>query len=655
MNCLSFKLFSRVQVTLACLCLCVAPWSSACGYQQRAKTVTAKQAAKTFEESSKSAWGAEAVHLVEFPTPELEFIIGPQLRSGSPLNPFPWFDQNARTKGTELGEAFPVSAPTGNLLRGNVKVERGSKVVIGTGTRFKTEFPGAANNYYVLITDMKGIKRSYYLASIQDDTHLTLTAPWQEDSGAGLAVSSLTGDVADAYVNLNYYDLAFCQYINYYRTGDERYLTYARKIADSWWQASFIADGTFPIDGSLAPRNISLGGLMLRALDGRPEMWPWITNYTRTMFDIWVGTRVTYPGLYFGARDPGYMLLHAANLARVHPDQSVRAEFKTKVQNAAVNYYARVQRPDGSWRWGAEGSWIGEAMQPFHVGLLLEGMIAVHRLTGDERVKASIIKGAEAIYQLGYNPRSWRATYYQVGGKWADGTDCERGCGAAAGSYPPADRGQVAEARQLSTTSIHALGYAYLLSKDAKFKKWGDEMFDATYSGGDGYRSLANFRAKEYSEANRSAGRYLAWRLAWGASASSQASQVPVNTAPPKVETPSSIASSVTAGPTTAQDFISDALQEAMRLSNSGALSDSLLLGLLEKIDSASKIISSDRDSFLNANAVLEELKAAREHANFAMQMLKSQQGASEQSQLRVSWAAARLKRAVDRMQAVIR
>ena len=93
----------------------------------------------------------------------------------------------------------------------------------------------------------------------------------------------------------------------------------------------FIAEGTFPVDNSLAPRNISMAGLMLRALDGRPEMWPWITQYTRNLFETWVASRVTYPGLYYGARDPGYMLLHAANLARVHPDASVRQEFKAKV------------------------------------------------------------------------------------------------------------------------------------------------------------------------------------------------------------------------------------------------------------------------------------------------------------------------------------
>jgi hypothetical protein len=59
---------------------------------------------------------------------------------------------------------------------------------------------------------------------------------------------------------------------------------------------------------------------------------------------------------------------------------------------------------------------------------------------------------------------------------------------------------------------IHQFGYAYILTLDKKFITWGDEMFDATYSGRDGYRGLAFYRGKEYDESYRSGGRYLAWR-----------------------------------------------------------------------------------------------------------------------------------------------
>ena len=48
---------------------------------------------------------------VQFPSPQVEFIVGPQLQTGSALNPWPWFDSNATAAGRVLGKAFPASPP----------------------------------------------------------------------------------------------------------------------------------------------------------------------------------------------------------------------------------------------------------------------------------------------------------------------------------------------------------------------------------------------------------------------------------------------------------------------------------------------------------------------------------------------------------------
>ena len=631
-----------MQAIVTCLVVLAAPFSSACTPQERPRSVSAKPATQSVDgELEDAAWAANIRDLVQFPSPEVAFIIGPQLKAGSSLNPAPWFDQNSLTRGVQLGEGFPASAPRGTQLRGSVSVVQNSKEVVGQGTRFVADFPGAANNYYVLITDAEGKVHSHYLASVQDDTHITLSAPWKQSNATGRQIAKKTGEEADAYVNLNYYDNALCQYINYYRTGDDRFLAYARKIADSWWKSPAIDGGSVKPEESYAPRNSSLSGLMLRALDGHPEMWPWILAYTRYAFDTWVYTRITYPGIYYGVRDPGYSLLYAANLARVHPDASVRKELRAKVLDAAVKYYARLQHPDGSWRW-KDDAWIGDAMQPFHVGLLLEGMIAVHRLTGDQQVARAITKGAEAIYLLGFNPNKWRATFYQVGGSWADGTKCERGCGAAALGFPPSDIGLIAEARQLNSTSIHALGYAYLLTKDGKFKKWGDDMFDATFSGKDGYRGLASFRAKEYDEAYRSAGRYLAWRSAWTAgSGNEQTLSTPASDPKPEV---------VTSAPSSpAGELISAALSKAKELSTELKISESQIQSLLDQIETAENAVTSETSRLLSPNDVLNELKAARGHVVGALTIVK--QSGGDDTNLRLNWAAARLKRAADRMQ----
>jgi hypothetical protein len=194
-------------------------------------------------------------------------------------------------------------------------------------------------------------------------------------------------------------------------------------------------------------------------------------------------------------------------------------------------------------------------MQPFMVGILLEGMIAVHKLTGNETVKRAIIKGAECLFLKGYNPH-WRGTYYQVGGVWADGTNCETGCGAAANPFPPADLSLVAEARQLNATSIHAFGYAYLLSGDQKFKLWGDEIFNATYSGADGYRALAHYRGKEYDECYRAGGKYLGYAAGqWGTTPPSPMPD-PLPDTPPPVPGPNPTPGVLTVGGLVTKDGV---------------------------------------------------------------------------------------------------
>ena len=55
---------------------------------------------------------AQTPDLVSYPSPEVEFICGPQLRSGSGQNPWPFFDQNAIAKGHEHGQVFPAAPPT---------------------------------------------------------------------------------------------------------------------------------------------------------------------------------------------------------------------------------------------------------------------------------------------------------------------------------------------------------------------------------------------------------------------------------------------------------------------------------------------------------------------------------------------------------------
>ena len=314
-----------------------------------------------------------------------------------------------------------------------------------------------------------------------------------------------------------YYDQGLVQYLNYYRTGDARFLEIARRITDQW-------AARMPASAGIAPRSAALGGLMLRALDGRPELWPWIEKWVGRHYNSWLGRSLSSPNLHYGVRDGGYTLLYTAWLAQVHPDSAVRADLRHKALRAGRDYYARLQREDGSWRWKDSEGTPGFFMQPFMVGLLLEGLIETHEVTGDTAVARAILKSVENLYTVGYRKdepvqpadkakgAAWRGMWYFV-----YGDQCQSGCGNTRlnGGW---DTNTIRSVRQMNATVVHAFGYAYVISGEAKYRTMGDEVFAATFGkgrgpGADAFYSLADFRAKEYNQSYRSAGRYLAWRL----------------------------------------------------------------------------------------------------------------------------------------------
>jgi hypothetical protein len=389
--------------------------------------------------------------LVVYPSPEVEFIIGPQLRSGSSANPWPWFDENELAKGLEHGANFPALPPDPSV------------------------------------------------------------------SGA-----------LDVYLLQNYYDLALCLYTEYYRTGNPTFLQYARKVADSWWkQKPGIDEGRMTNFESydIGPRVSSLGGLMLRALDGRPEMWPWILSFVNYDYDIWLGLRINNTQLHQGVRDGGYMLLYTAQLSKVHPDPAVRAQLRAKALTAARDYYARLQNADGGFYWEFEPAYVPQGgdlfgSQPFMVGLLLEGLIATHQLTSDPQVAQSITRAVDWLYEKSFERQlvtnltgvRWRAMKYFT--YRTNPTINDR----TSGEHYGTPDGNVYDQRGLNQTTAHAFGYAFKLTGDPKYRDWGDDVFSATYGkgrgpGADAYWGLADFREKEYDQSYRASGRYLVWRL----------------------------------------------------------------------------------------------------------------------------------------------
>ena len=489
--------------------------------------------------------------LVVFQDPVVEFIVGPQLKIPNEENPHKWFDETQVKNGGRHAREFPAFPP--GVLTGSVSVDTKSRTVIGIGTRFTSEVnpkdPAPFFNGRLRIREADGVTfRQVQVLSVQSDTEMTLTAPWAYASQKNALADTLYNDGngwnSDIYINLNYYDLGLCLYGLYYRTNDPKYLADARKIADSWWKSPHIKEGTIRTFDTFThtPRNSSLGGLILRALDGRPEMWDWINAYTRYQFDVWLKSRIKNPQLYLGVRDGAFMLQYATWLAKALPDTfprqtsggavngtPLRAQYLADVEAIATQYFGRLQYPDGSWRWDdpygtdADGGTLKGIMQPFMVGLLLQALVDVHRLTTNSSVKSNIqsqiTKACQHLFtgpyrrndSTGISNTKWRSFWYLYhGGTTVNPSKYQHGGGSAKTANAV---WEVKSERQGISTVLPAFGYAYKVTGDSVYREMGEELFDAAFGKSDGVRNEADGTAKNYNQNYRSAGRYLFWRL----------------------------------------------------------------------------------------------------------------------------------------------
>lgn len=371
------------------------------------------------------------------------------------------------------------------------------------------------------------------------------THPWPAYDEAATASARKWHDayMADGPGGTDYYDLALALYQIHARTGDQQYYDMAQDVAMEGW-LRMPAASAWPKAASafaIAPRSTPIAGLTMLALSGvdvpaltfyndndpgfseKWGLWDWLAEYCRRMNASWL-ERWSDPGsegVHSGIRDGGMLLRYLAVLAVAHPDADVRAEMLNDALTAARDYYARVQLDDGSWRWIVGGN--AGSSQPFQVGLLMEGLIAVHQLTGDAAVREAILKGTEAMWrdQIDHNPVPFKllpnvpevmGAFYRVYGETCqppigEQASCGNNFDPEGGSFKAGN--QLRVIRHRNTLMVHAFGYAYHITGDPKWKTWGDSLFQATYGEPD-FPPL-NSKGKEFDQAFRSSGRYLGW------------------------------------------------------------------------------------------------------------------------------------------------
>jgi hypothetical protein len=333
----------------------------------------------------------------------VDTLLGSMIRYGA--SPWPWMD-NRHKAGAQFNIGHLTDYFTNYWLdskqTGTVTVTSGSATVTGYNTSFTTTFcqgPGnptapktvaGGQNVYILVWHPMTSPAAYDglpentglrfepVQSCQSDTQLTITENWPtwipDCSGGGCSYSyddaslnTTVSPAADGYSGVyqypehagsNFYDAVAAFYALYYRSGIDDYLTAARTLADRDWKYR-LGSGLECHYGSqdrcgagLAPRTQSTLGMVLRAFDGRPDMWPGLKN----IFDY--HRQVIHSSVYYyhsvsDLREAAYETAILSYCSLYYPSaydsDGTKAACKAELSYDIANMWSLKQVGDGSW------------------------------------------------------------------------------------------------------------------------------------------------------------------------------------------------------------------------------------------------------------------------------------------------------------------
>ncbi|MCW5963523.1 MAG: hypothetical protein KIT83_05745 [Bryobacterales bacterium] len=257
----------------------------------------------------------------------------------------------------------PVEWRTSGLYRhtqegvtGTVYINVASpRALLGVGTNFLALCGGSPGS--PTIADAVNVFADGYtltrgISACVSNTELTLTADWPETSIGSPGVPwgyRKAGDAGEwrAYNstgnNVNFYGVDLAHYSLYYRSGWSKARDAARWMAERWWQNP---------SQLLAGRNLQMaGGILLHAIDteytsnnvDRTKFWEVLYRQVESR----VGTDAT--DLY-DHRESTYPHYYAALAAQFDPNETRRADLRSKLATSYKNIYGPRQLPNGNYR-----------------------------------------------------------------------------------------------------------------------------------------------------------------------------------------------------------------------------------------------------------------------------------------------------------------
>lgn len=501
--------------------------------------------------------------LVTFDTLAEQIVFGPLVATGHEDITEPNFDDEltgqALTRYTTL-MGYANAVWTTAASAGTVTVTNGSATILGAGG---ADFTGMTNSririqvggswyYYRILAVVSATEAT--IKAVNNWPSSTTATPWTGATTADCDWQHYSSSQGDAFDGAYYYDTARVLYQLYHRTGNTTYRDYARNLTDAWWQMPNFSEGqatgsaTYSDGWDHSPRTSNLGGLIMRALDGRPEMWPYLRGYVHGQLFTWAYRKSSravadgVPGatgataIQGDTRDSGYMCLYAAWMAVCDPDATWRDTFLQRAVDAQIGYHIEHQTADGSWRWSLDpGVWAIDAPvgQPFINAIMLCGLVDLARILRlDERgadyaddlatIEAAIRTGALGALWGGYidtgagtirgvtyfeSPTAkWTSSFTDSYGRTAVANvtlveDVYRQDPGAVSDLYPSTRQGIAECLPIMYA---AAMFAATTTERDDFIAKGDEMANSAHrytdTGGDGYRALVNDSVKNWNQ-----------------------------------------------------------------------------------------------------------------------------------------------------------
>lgn len=301
---------------------------------------------------------SDAHSIVQTGIPLIDDILGPMLSIGAGT---PNFEKFATDWGQHVGlqqAANPQYQDDWNTsLAGHITLVTGNPSIVGVGTTFKADLCGGGTSEaagvflvpWVLDGRAVGGSKRGLLSSFTcpDDLHVLLASAYNGPGGVNIQYSKgihIDGWVAPSE-NVDYYCNICAFYVLAYRTGLDVFMGYARTLADRWFTLPEINQGLNDcnVDSCVAPRIFDFTGLVLRALDGRPEMWTglraWVDLQFSTVDQSWNDD----------IREDAYRLSVQALCGMADPDPTHRATCQSNVVWMLTNLWTPQRLSSGSW------------------------------------------------------------------------------------------------------------------------------------------------------------------------------------------------------------------------------------------------------------------------------------------------------------------